>query len=534
MDILLVTNPRLLHEESHINKVRCSGLFLQFKVTLHTPVPRHRGKTRKTSDTNITLKETLRTFDPKTESLSLALRGVERNPTDTSGPLIKLVSDTRLKSDRKLEHIQDWVQKEMANFNFRSRRAMRCRREDIQEDELIFPARLLDLSTYGMIKLIDCAPKLAEERVHYVALSHRWGASQHLTLTTQTESQWRGGLSLECLPQTFRDAVFITRQLGFSFLWIDALTIIQDSNEDWRKESVNMGDIFQNAFLTIAAHCAADDSEGFLCTALVQRQAFVHREQGCAIGVHRFSNADVDVTGSGLAKRGWVLQERLLATRTLHFTRGQVYLENFMNILGESGYQEEEPQLQISEQTGTRLIRSAFLSPSDMPQLRRMFGLSSDWGNKRRKPLTKSSHKDGRNSGQITTIEWLKLVEMYSRCDLTKDTDKLIAIAGMARKLHSNTGVAWCAGIWEDYVCEGLLWLRTIDDLHPSSQPRAPSWSWASWDGNVQFPVHISRPIKKRGQRVKNSRTAFSPGAISSHCRQQLENLRRGLILWVC
>ncbi|KAF2249194.1 hypothetical protein BU26DRAFT_519345 [Trematosphaeria pertusa] len=80
---------------------------------------------------------------------------------------------------------------------------------------------------------------------------------------------------------------------------------------------------------------------------------------------------------------------------------------------------------------------------------------------------------------------------MYSRCDLTKETDKLIALTGIASKIHTRTGQNWCAGIWKDFVCQGLLWLPTNDELSPPSVARAPSWSWASWDGAIQFPLAV-------------------------------------------
>jgi hypothetical protein len=64
------------------------------------------------------------------------------------------------------------------------------------------------------------------------------------------------------LPKTFQDAIEISRRLDIRFLWIDSLCIIQDSKEDWLKESVIMGDIYQHAYCNIAATAAPDGRTG--------------------------------------------------------------------------------------------------------------------------------------------------------------------------------------------------------------------------------------------------------------------------------
>jgi hypothetical protein len=48
-----------------------------------------------------------------------------------------------------------------------------------------------------------------------------------------------GGENLESLPKTFRDSIQVTRALGYKYIWIDSLCIIQ-STADWERESVKM------------------------------------------------------------------------------------------------------------------------------------------------------------------------------------------------------------------------------------------------------------------------------------------------------
>ncbi len=54
------------------------------------------------------------------------------------------------------------------------------------------------------------------------------------------------------LPKTLQDAAMITKKLGFGFLCIDALCIIQESdgNEDFLRESGSMSYVYGNAAAT--------------------------------------------------------------------------------------------------------------------------------------------------------------------------------------------------------------------------------------------------------------------------------------------
>jgi hypothetical protein len=78
----------------------------------------------------------------------------------------------------------------------------------------------------------------------YIALSHCWGGHSHFTAKTSNVDEIMAGMAMECLPVNFRDAIIITRRLGFQYLWIDSLCILQDSKADWALESKDMGKIY--------------------------------------------------------------------------------------------------------------------------------------------------------------------------------------------------------------------------------------------------------------------------------------------------
>jgi hypothetical protein len=362
--------------------------------------------------------------------------------------------DLRLDADTKWSLLTSWATKALQTVY------------SYNKDDT-YPGRVLDLTQVGQIRLVKGS------HLPYAALSHRWGASRHLTATNETLNELVSGVSTDLLPRTFRDAVCAARRLGVTFLWIDALCIIQDDMADWRRESMIMGTIFENAKFVLAAHCAADDSEGFLAEALSTRSAIELElpDQGQlkgTISICRHNDLEKDVTNSALSKRGWVLQERFLAMHTLHFTRHGIIYEAGTEVFSEDGRLDQE----ASKGLGT-----AFLGPSALPNIRRF--LTSD-----RCHETVESFEE---LWEKCALDWLTLMEMYTNCDLTREEDKLFAVAGVARKIQLHRSNVWCAGLWSDTISLGLLWLSG-PRLSAPTKSRAPSWSWAAWDGPIQYP----------------------------------------------
>ncbi|EIW52269.1 uncharacterized protein TRAVEDRAFT_135799, partial [Trametes versicolor FP-101664 SS1] len=75
---------------------------------------------------------------------------------------------------------------------------------------------------------------------------------------------YTAGINPANLPQTIRDAIYVTHELGMQYLWADTLCIIQDSGQDKRRELARMHRIYRDAHLTIIASDARKVSEGFL------------------------------------------------------------------------------------------------------------------------------------------------------------------------------------------------------------------------------------------------------------------------------
>ena len=138
----------------------------------------------------------------------------------------------------------------------------------------------------------------------------------------------KAGFVPEQAPTTFRDAIRITPKLGVRYLWIDSLCIIQDNLLDWQIESSRMGDVYQNAYLTIAASRASSDSEGFL-----QNRPFVYTSMEVIsrsgiekVKIHFLQGYDLDLVTdpepygqAPLDLRGWTHQEAKLSRRVVKF-----------------------------------------------------------------------------------------------------------------------------------------------------------------------------------------------------------------------
>lgn len=165
----------------------------------------------------------------------------------------------------------------------------------------------------------------------YLALSHRWGDDRkhHLGRTLSDNHGDRFvGIEWNELPLTFQDAITVARNLRVQYLWIDSICIIQDDDNDWKLESVRMEQVYSNAKCVLAASSANSSIEGFLKRSN-HRPFITLRSSSGDVGYicRNVDNFQRDVDNATLNTRGWTLQERALARRTIHFTQTQAYFE---------------------------------------------------------------------------------------------------------------------------------------------------------------------------------------------------------------
>ena len=87
----------------------------------------------------------------------------------------------------------------------------------------------------------------------WVALSYCRGGRSCFTLRKETLAEYTRAMAWTEIPLTIRDAIVGTRALGLRCLRVDAVCILQDSNEDWAAEASKMAKVYQNSPLTLAA-----------------------------------------------------------------------------------------------------------------------------------------------------------------------------------------------------------------------------------------------------------------------------------------
>ena len=180
--------------------------------------------------------------------------------------------------------------------------------------------------------------------------------------------------------------------------------------------------VFKFSHLSIAASDSVDGSGGIyrtknplsLVPCTIHHDLETLKQKAIAI---RPTTVYSDLNNAHLNTRGWVLQERLLAPRVMNFCSNQVVWKCHKHICKE--FRPNEP----NAIHGANVIKLNLQVPGS--------GTVS----------TDSTHLD----------IWQRVVKLYAPTALTYQTDRLIAIAGLAREFgeHVPSLGRYLAGLWE-------------------------------------------------------------------------------------
>lgn len=199
------------------------------------------------------------------------------------------------------------------------------------------PTRVIDVGKSGDEVVLRLSAELSD--CSYIALSHCWGKyklqdKQQICTHASNYEHRKRGFSIRDLPKTFQDAIEVTRQLRKLYLWIDSLCIIQEvegvpdsDSTDWETESKRMENVFASAYCTLAASSAISSHTGFLQHRPTMASRYIPIDDLQLYLCEDIEDFDSDVERANLNKRGWVLQERILSRRTIHFSTKQTYFE---------------------------------------------------------------------------------------------------------------------------------------------------------------------------------------------------------------
>jgi len=347
------------------------------------------------------------------------------------------------------------------------------------------PTRLIDLGTRGAdtpphIILTDGLPSQA---FPYVAFSYLPNDDEHQGLCEFNLDDMLTAISLEDLPVIFRRAFNIASELQYRYVWIDALCVIRESDEDMLKEVPMMGKVFQHCDLNVTATSA--DSL-LACTSKFDlggsrnRATFLKlsSRQSRIPWLYQAVPQDVwcdAVVQSPLARYAGYFQDQFFSPRKLHFVGKQVFWE-CGTLKACEAFPRGLPAQLLQDPLNDNVAEKAL----------RLARMPSEWMMRSRKQKLPAEVA-------VSWIEvWHQIVGLYSQCIQLDSSAKLPGISSIASEISTLGQDKYVAGMWRSNLINDLLWYIDGTPSHRPDDYRAPSWSWASVEGTIHHLTNLN------------------------------------------
>ena len=339
------------------------------------------------------------------------------------------------------------------------------------------PSNLIHITSGAQnLKLVETANAAL---VPYAAVSYSWGThladdpaakkkvEAHKTTRDKKDKNGnvivgnikgrRQGFLTSGLPDTIRDVIKLTWDLGIYYIWIDAMCIPPGS--DWDAEAMKMHEVYGNAHVTLAICSSEMTTDGLLPA----RQAWQHRRNACRLHSGQWlSNLDMTLNEirlqSPVFARAWTLQEERLSPRMLYVSGQRMYWSCSHSQFIEKGRHSQQQLLESPDTFQWMERPQAFLA----------------------------AHRD--QNEVVLHRYWLDLVKAYVKRDMTSKADRFRAISGLAIRyisIYEESGSVqreeYLAGLWRQRFAQGLAW--SVEVAKPTSKNLwsvAPRWSWVS------------------------------------------------------
>lgn len=339
----------------------------------------------------------------------------------------------------------------------------------------------------------------------YIALSYRWPENfpAEAKSTRSNLLEQMHGLNTSRLPLNFNDTFRVAAEMGINYVWIDSLCIIQDDADDWDREAALMSHVYQNAYLTVAIAVPPTEPDLGLFrrrdpSVILSEQLILPLVDGSSQELVVMKTQREMYGESPLVSRGWCFQEREISQRIIHYTETQVLWE-------------------------CRTIRaSEGLSNGVTPY--------DKWPGDYEWPARMLDHD---LDSEDINYAWRQAVQDYSSRHLTKATDKLPALAGLAAAVrrYKPATCHYLAGLWEDDFLSDLAWAS-----HPVSDQAnercssyiAPTWSWASVTGPVTYSS-----LRQEWGHSRRSDLSISCDATTERHRYAARYAQEIICIWV-
>lgn len=421
-------------------------------------------------------------------------------PENLNGPPVSVYVSTSTGSKHCMELAKSWISDCEINHKLHCTRMCEGSHASLH----YLPKRLLyvgdELSS--TLQLVDTSSMNSiPANAKYLALMYCRGDAgllSHQKLTLDKQSNWVKHIDKRGLPLTFRHAIQLTRLLGFNYLWIDAMCISQDDDEELERETANVGKAYANAYCTISA-CGSLDADG----GLFRRRSPGFEEFPCYL---RFSKTkalrikaldrtyddqsfSIEVDNSPLSQEAWAFEARLLSRRILHFGSKFLFFECNTHIASDA-LPQGQPFLKVSrgllhflrrlKSDGiTQIAGDAIQSPYNP-----VTGYRAFMGDLIRNRSAEPSLEEQ----LLLHYCWFFLVAIYSRAKQESTPQQPAPLLNLAQGVvGSGNELQYMHGMWRRHFIFDLLWFVGFgEERRKRPVPcRSPTWSWQAVAGGI-------------------------------------------------
>ncbi|KAF4874691.1 hypothetical protein CGCSCA1_v006275 [Colletotrichum siamense] len=341
------------------------------------------------------------------------------------------------------------------------------------------------------MKLINCNTLQIEPAQHgmqWIALSYVWSPQP-----SSSSAQVNRRLPSE-LSASVKDAMALTRLLGYQYLWVDKYCIDQGNAAELSDQINKMDLIYSNAEATIVAAAGPDETYGLPGVGSTKR----------------FKQDIVDVAGAAMInmgphpavyveeesrwwKRGWTFQEGLLSRRRIIFTETQAFFEcnaaSWIESLGGIELVKDRQKLNWAKWKNGTFLLSHFMG---QPETQAPTETTRHEGNE----LLENPAGDSMIARRL--VDFFRLIQQYTTRILTYDSDSLNAAAGMLKVLAKRkpsvlaiSGLPYVSLPAQDVLIDTQIFIA-LSWYHKSGtvirrRREFPSWTWAGWAGAIRW-----------------------------------------------
>lgn len=308
-------------------------------------------------------------------------------------------------------------------------------------------------------------------KARYVALSYVWSKDESLKLSTSNivSLQQPGALRVARPPiaSVIAEAMHIVEKIGETYLWVDALCIVQDDNGMTSGLVDSMDQVYGYAVLTIIAGTVNGATLGAHRDGCSSQA--IEKVQGLRL-VSALPDIKTVTSRSRWSTRAWTFQEAILSRRCLIFTEQQLYFRCLIDYCCEDVIEGSSRKVDLHPARPQVPLSSleSLLSPSLQ---NRMEGKAFE--------------------------KYVLLIREYSSRQMTFPNDVIRAFTGIANALGKYySGHGFLLGLPQEIFDLAMLWYHTAPAKRrgaiafkevESVECDWPSWSWTRWITSIDY-----------------------------------------------